>query len=120
MDNKDGKRHMISLTIVRNNFQIAIFALFVAACSDSSTTSVTPRTFNVVFISVDSLRADHLSCYGYDKKTSPAIDRLAEEGILFEHVIAESSWTLPAHATLFTGMPSSIHEAVEGPSPLEP
>ena len=64
---------------------------------------------NVVLISIDSLRADHLGCYGYARRTSPSIDLLASEGVLFEVAVSSTSWTLPAHASLFTGLPDSIH-----------
>lgn len=64
---------------------------------------------NVLFISVDMLRADHLHCYGYSRPTSPRLDRLAAEGVLFQNEISSSSWTLPAHAALFTSLPDSVH-----------
>jgi len=64
---------------------------------------------NVILISIDSLRADHLGAYGYPRDTTPNLDRLAREGALFETVIAESSWTVPSHATLFTGFGSQVH-----------
>lgn len=64
---------------------------------------------NVVLIVIDSLRPDHLGCYGYQRPTSPRIDRLAGEGALFECVVSSSGWTLPAHATLFTGLCDSVH-----------
>ena len=64
---------------------------------------------NVLLVSIDSLRADHLGCYGYERDTSPVLDALAEEGVLFEQAMSSSSWTLPAHATMFTGLPSSTH-----------
>jgi len=66
---------------------------------------------NILLISVDSLRPDHLGAYGYSRPTSPSIDRLAKEGVLFETVTSSSSWTLPAHASLFTSLPDSIHGA---------
>jgi arylsulfatase A-like enzyme len=62
----------------------------------------TPR--NVILISIDTLRADHLGCYGYPRPTSPAIDRLASGGVLLEDVSAPSPWTLPAHASMLTGL----------------
>lgn len=62
-----------------------------------------PVAPNIVVIVVDALRADHLSSYGYERQTTPNIDRLASEGILFENAIATSSWTPPSHASLFTG-----------------
>lgn len=57
--------------------------------------------YNLVFILLDTLRADHLGCYGYSRDTSPHIDALARRGILFEWAIAPSSFTLPSHASLF-------------------
>ncbi len=59
--------------------------------------------YNVVLISIDSLRADHLGAYGYGRDTSPAIDDLASSGVLFRNSISTSSWTLPAHMSLLTG-----------------
>lgn len=64
---------------------------------------------NIVLISIDSLRADHVHSYGYARETTPHLDRLAGEGALFENVVAESSWTLPTHMTMFTGLPSHAH-----------
>ena len=68
---------------------------------------------NIVLISVDTLRADHLSCYGYERATSPRIDQLAAEGALFEEAISSTSWTLPAHAALFTGLADSVHGCLD-------
>src|SRR5579864_4493620 len=59
---------------------------------------------NVVLIIVDALRADHLSAYGYGRSTSPNLDRIASKGVLFENAIAPSSWTLPSHASILTGI----------------
>ena len=64
---------------------------------------------NILLISVDALRPDHLGCYGYGRATSPNIDKLAGEGALFENAISSTSWTLPAHAALFTGLADSVH-----------
>lgn len=58
---------------------------------------------NVLIVVVDTLRADHLSSYGYGRPTSPNIDRIAAEGVLFENAVATSSWTFPSHASLLTG-----------------
>lgn len=59
---------------------------------------------NIVLISIDAVRPDHLSCYGYAKRTSPRIDRVAEQGVLFEQCRAQAPWTLPSHMSLFTSM----------------
>jgi len=63
----------------------------------------------VVLISIDTCRADHLSCYGFSKKTTPHIDRIAEEGVLFENVITPAPITLPAHSSLLTGLTPLSH-----------
>lgn len=68
-----------------------------------------PPPPNVLLISIDTLRPDHLGCYGYHRDTSPRIDRLATEGALFENAISSTSWTLPAHAALFTGLADTVH-----------
>jgi arylsulfatase A-like enzyme len=68
---------------------------------------------DVVLVSIDSLRFDHLGCYGYARATSPTIDRLAREGVRFETVASTSSWTLPAHAALLTGLLDSSHGVVD-------
>lgn len=58
---------------------------------------------NIIVVIVDTLRADHLSSYGYQRETSPFLDRLAAEGVRFENAIAPSSWTQPSHASMLTG-----------------
>jgi len=58
---------------------------------------------NVLLIVLDTLRADRLSCYGYGRATSPFIDALAAEGAVFENTFSTCCWTLPSHASLFTG-----------------
>ena len=71
---------------------------------------------NFILISLDTLRADHLGCYGYHRDTSPNIDRFAGEAFLFENCIAPTSWTLPSHASVFTG----LHPSVQGPKDVLP
>jgi len=67
---------------------------------------------NIILISLDTLRADHLGCYGYERETSSNIDRFARGAFLFENCIAPSSWTLPSHASVFTGLHPSVHGAI--------
>jgi len=62
-----------------------------------------PGSPSVVLIVLDTVAADHLSLCGYNRRTSPAIDELAERGVKFDSVRATSSWTLPSHASMFTG-----------------
>ncbi len=65
---------------------------------------------NVLLIIVDTLRSDHLSSYGYGRRTSPAIDRLAAQGVLFENSFSTSSYTLPSHESILTGRYPRDHQ----------
>ena len=62
-----------------------------------------PGSPNVLLIVLDTVAADHLSLHGYERPTSPTIDELARRGIRFDRAQATSSWTLPSHASFFTG-----------------
>ncbi|MDX1378540.1 MAG: sulfatase [Anaerolineales bacterium] len=70
---------------------------------------------NVLVIVVDTLRADHLSSYGYERDTSPFMDGLAAEGVRFENAISPSSWTQPSHASMLTGRYTYEHQAETAP-----
>ncbi len=67
------------------------------------------RATSVVLVVLDTVRADHCSAYGYAKPTTPRLERLAAEGLLFDHARAVAPWTLPSHASLFTGLLPSQH-----------
>lgn len=67
---------------------------------------------NIILISIDTLRADRLGAYGFPAETSPTLDRLAELGVRFDNAISQSSWTLPAHMSLFTSLRVSTHQVV--------
>lgn len=81
------------------------------APESSAVSSATVATPNLLVIVLDTLRADHLGVYGYPKPTSPFLDGFSENSYVFEHAVAASSWTLPSHATLFTGLFPRSHEA---------
>lgn len=59
---------------------------------------------DIVLVTIDTLRADHLGCYGYHRNTSPTIDALAREGVMFERAISTIATTLPSHLSLMTGI----------------
>lgn len=91
----------------------AASALFLAAVAAACGQAPAPGT---LLISIDSLRADHLSCYGYRSATAPEVlttpeidRRLADEGTRFERVVSTTSWTLPAHMAMLTGLPDELH-----------
>jgi arylsulfatase A-like enzyme/Flp pilus assembly protein TadD len=73
-----------------------------------SSSSEAPTT-NVVLISVDTCRADRLSCYGYPAQTTPHIDALAREGVLFSKAVSPVPLTLPAHCSMLTGVAPPVH-----------
>jgi arylsulfatase A-like enzyme len=74
----------------------------------------------VVLYLVDTLRADHLSLYGYPRHTTPELERFARDGVVFDQAIAASNWTKPSVASIFTSLLPRDHRCVEGYNPLDP
>jgi len=90
----------------------ALIAL--AACNRSGTVrpadSVPPlRPVNLVVVTIDTLRADRLHCYGNKDIETPALDALAQRGVLFENAVAQTPLTPPSHASIFTGTNPNVH-----------
>jgi arylsulfatase A-like enzyme len=69
---------------------------------------------NIVLIVIDTLRADHLPFYGYDKNTAPFLSKIASQGIVFENAFSASSWTAPATASIFTSLYPIQHGVIRG------
>ena len=78
-----------------------LLACFFASASLGA--AAPPKPINVVVITIDTLRPDHLGCYGYKQIRTPNIDALAEDGTRFEHAYTSVPVTLPSHTTIFTG-----------------
>ncbi len=74
---------------------------------------------NVVLVTIDTLRADHLGCYGYPRPTSPFIDSLAARGVRFENAVSASSHTAPSHASIFTSHYPARHGVLRNGLQLE-
>jgi arylsulfatase A-like enzyme len=74
----------------------------------------------IVLLSLDTLRADHLGFYGYERFTSPVLDMIAAEGVVFEDASATSPWTLPSHASILTGMFPLSHGTLSMKTGLSP
>jgi len=70
-----------------------------------------PQRPNVLLVVLDTVRADHLSTYGYERETSPNLTRLAAGGVRFDHVVSTAPWTVPSHASLMTGQVPAVHGA---------
>jgi arylsulfatase A-like enzyme len=95
---------------------ICLAAAFSAGCERPPAQPVARPNFLV--LSLDTTRADRLGIYGYDRPTSPHLDRLARDGAWYERAHTTATWTLPSHASLFTGKFPTSHGArydAEGP-----
>ncbi len=79
-----------------------------------------PTRPDLVLVSVDTLRADHLSSYGYGRPTSPFIDSLAASGVRFTSARSPAPWTLPSHTTMLTGQLPTTHRVIEDDLRLDP
>lgn len=84
---------------------VAALALALCACGGA------PPPRNVLLVVVDTLRADHLGFYGYERPTSPGLDAWVARGVVFDQALATSPWTLPSFASLYTGELPSRHGA---------
>ncbi len=88
---------------------LVVVVLLLPGCSGETPT--TPDTFPplILLFSIDTLRADHLSCYGYHRPTTPFIDRFAERAVLFENAISQGAVTAPGHMSIFTSLMPVVH-----------
>jgi len=101
------RRKLYAITI-----PIALLFLFVLSFLLITTkNSRRNADLNVILISIDTLRADHLSCYGYSKPTTPNIDDFSQDAVLFKRCIAQSSSTLQSHASMLTSLVPLHHGA---------
>lgn len=78
-----------------------------------SKAAVKPDRPNVILVSVDTLRPDHLGAYGYPRDTSPNIDRVAKEGVVFGNAYSTAPWTLPSHMSMLTSQYPMRHGVFE-------
>src|SRR5438874_2724144 len=79
-----------------------------SSCKSSGPSSV--RRLNLLLVTIDTLRADRLGCYGYSKIETPNLDRIAREGVLFENAVAPAPLTAPSHASMMTGLNPTAHK----------
>jgi arylsulfatase A-like enzyme len=83
---------------------------FVVTCGCSGEIPSSSRKMNLLLITLDTLRADHLNCYGYEKNTSPALEALASTSVVFDNAIAQSAVTPVSHASILTGLNPYNHK----------
>src|SRR5262249_16223548 len=102
-------RRLIRSASVRAGIRLLIAMAVIAGCGARPE----PPYQNAVIVVVDAMRADRLGCYGNPRPTSPAMDALAARGTRFANAIRPAPWTLPAMATLWTGLLPSVHGALQ-------
>lgn len=100
-----------SLGLLRRAAWLAVLAAILLPHPDRS-----PR--DLVLVSIDTLRADHLGCYGYDRPTTPHLDALAATGVRFERAVAHAPNTLPSHIALMTSRLAGSFARADGEAPL--
>ena len=83
---------------------LCAFALGAVACGEA-------RPPNVVILMLDTARPDYLSVYGHERPTTPFLESFGAQGARFDRAYSSSSWSLPAHASIFTGLPPRVHRA---------
>ena len=93
------------------HFRLLLLALPLLCCSGGDVEASAESLPNIILISLDTLRADHLSLYGYSRKTSPQLDEFAKSATVFSRAQTTAPWTLSAHASLFTGLYPPEHGA---------
>ncbi len=95
---------------MKRRLLVVLAALLVGAALGSLSCAPAPPR-SVILIVIDTLRADHLGLYGYQRPTSPELDAIAQQGAVFENAFATSPWTLPSFGSLFTGRLPAEHRA---------
>jgi len=80
------------------------FILLILAINSAANVLSADKKINIILITLDTVRADHLHCYGYQKIKTPNLDYLASKGILFKKAIASAPITLPSHTSILTGL----------------
>jgi len=105
-----GKKSWIPVIVLL----IAASAVLLAhGCRKTSTGPInSPKIKNVLLISIDTLRADHVGSYGYQPPTTPTLDAFAQSAVRFKNMFAASPWTSPSHASMFTGLYPMVHGVV--------
>jgi arylsulfatase A-like enzyme len=91
---------------------MAILAFAASACERGPAEESACGDCNVVLISIDTLRADHLGLYGHSRPTSPTLDRLAESSVVFDRFFNNGGTTLPVHMSMMTSLPPYTHKVI--------
>jgi hypothetical protein len=90
---------------------VALAAALTPACRGRGVDPARAAGTNVLLVSIDTLRRDHLPAYGYPRATAPALDRLATQSVVFDTAIAVHTNTAPAHSSMLSGLYPATHGA---------
>lgn len=107
-------RRSIITFIIGGLLIFVVGAVYIGTPSLFQESSKPATPYNVILLSIGTLRFDHLGAYGYTRDTSPNIDAFARENILFEQAISQSPFKISGYASLFTSQYPAVHKAVEG------
>ena len=98
--------------LIESSFLMLIFLAVGIFCAIIKVNTSHEKKPNIIWIVVDALRADHLSCYGYERHTSPFIDEFANKNILFKYAFSQESYTQASVATFFTSTYPWVHKVL--------
>ena len=110
MSGVDKKQKRLVLSIL----MIFIFCTIGIVLGNGKNRSKPKDKPNIILIIIDTLRADHLGCYGYERNASPNIDRFAQQGTIFANAFSQAGYTLAAYASILTGRLPLSHGVIEG------
>jgi arylsulfatase A-like enzyme/Flp pilus assembly protein TadD len=99
------------MTRVTIKTRTTLLLLLAIACGEPAGRDHDDKPTNLLLVTLDTLRADRLGCYGYEQGRTPSVDALASRGVLFEQAFTPAPMTLPAHATMMTGLLPPQHGA---------
>jgi len=95
---------------MKSLFQVSLTIIFLLTASMTAAYSDQTRPpWSVLLITIDNLRPDHMSLYGYEKDTTPYLKKFAKESVVFENAFSTSAWTAPGMVSIFTGYYPPVH-----------
>jgi len=97
---------------------LIVMIFLIAGCADDLAPVVRQQPPNLVLVTIDTLRADHLEAYGYERATAPFIAELSSSGVRFARAVSQAPWTLPAMASMHTALYPLQHGAIEAETVL--
>lgn len=102
---------------MRRFWTAATMAALLCGCGGVNATRTQP---NILLVVIDTVRADHVGCYGYERNTTPNLDAFARESVLYRNAYATCSWTKPSTTSLLTGLDCRAHGVLAAFDPLPP